>query len=844
MKILVTTFSIALLSISLANAEDPGLKPMSDTSLRFGSGSLPLETFGQSALGACSNNLIVPTVNIFSLNMSVMKPMGVFTCMGSRYSLGPRFTSTSCQKLVSCRQSIENGGAEVEKATKVLNEIIARDYIKNSIVMNGDDMERLEVLTKFAQKKYDKNLGAQCLSRFQSEGNSKCDLDLVENAFEERQKNCSFGIGCYSNTNIELNLDNYEKFKKDNPSKYGKFTKEYFKYRTEKTVDLKMDEDEKRVKSLASLAGSAEYKKAKNDQKINLIINTIGKDLHGRLKDPIIGYEFGNDNPSNPKNADKFKELIKLMDSKGTSKDIEKDFSASFDNYRKKRAEAILGGANICSKTNTLLQICSDATKIAKGEKVRKDSQVIEHLTSMTTEKGIDFIHLKDILGTKFDEEDYDNLLNAKRCVAFGYVDEWGNALSQQDTSSSVASTVTGGEGRTPSESRGEREPEVGPVGDSAPSKKGESASDASGKISSNSPVDSKGEALPLDSQSSSEDLGQDSAKDLAHAPQAQVPSAFNDMFSNTSNFDSFGPKAKVKADEVVDKVEDAPVNTGTTASQDRMNEYLMKKLAAAEENLEKLKADAEEAEEDRAKQKKVDEEAALIKDLKGQISDLKTQSAKNNEKRVAEAAAQASEQSRAASVNNSHSYNSGSSVITTRGDAPAAKAQAAESYEAKASAASAPQSSSSRSGSSAILSSTSNSDGSRTTTLGSGLVVTTVDGMTTEKAQQTISNRILELNGIPFYIEEGGMVKEIIAVVKDGKVLLDENGQPIFEKIVKGKVGDKKFAAKVKDKKDRAPAAITDAADLKRDQEEKLKRERAEYLKLKNLTNGALKKK
>lgn len=120
-------------------------------------------------------------------------------------------------------------------------------------------------------------------------------------------------------------------------------------------------------------------------------------------------------------------------------------------------------------------------------------------------------------------------------------------------------------------------------------------------------------------------------------------------------------------------------------------------------------------------------------------------------------------------------------------------------------------------------------------------MMITAIDGMSSEKAAQTISNRILELNGTPFFIEEGGMVKEIIAVIKDGKVLLDEKGNPIYEKIVKGKVGDKKFA-KLKDKA-RAPAAITDAADLKRDQEEKLKRERAEYLKLKNLTNGIIKK-
>ena len=119
---------------------------------------------------------------------------------------------------------------------------------------------------------------------------------------------------------------------------------------------------------------------------------------------------------------------------------------------------------------------------------------------------------------------------------------------------------------------------------------------------------------------------------------------------------------------------------------------------------------------------------------------------------------------------------------------------------------------------------------------------ITAVDGMSAEKVTQTISSRIIELKGIPFYIEEGGMVKEIIPVLKDGVVQLDENGNPLYEKIVKGKATDKKFA-KVKES-GRAPAAITSTADLKRDQEDKLKRERAEYIKLKDLTNGVLKKK
>ena len=84
-------------------------------------------------------------------------------------------------------------------------------------------------------------------------------------------------------------------------------------------------------------------------------------------------------------------------------------------------------------------------------------------------------------------------------------------------------------------------------------------------------------------------------------------------------------------------------------------------------------------------------------------------------------------------------------------------------------------------------------------------------------------------------------MVKEIIPIVKDGKVLVDDKGKPLFEKIVKGKVGDKKFAAVDANPNGgtRAPSSITTPADLSRDQEDQMKRERARYLKLKQITDG-----
>lgn len=120
-----------------------------------------------------------------------------------------------------------------------------------------------------------------------------------------------------------------------------------------------------------------------------------------------------------------------------------------------------------------------------------------------------------------------------------------------------------------------------------------------------------------------------------------------------------------------------------------------------------------------------------------------------------------------------------------------------------------------------------------------SGLVLTRVDGMSSEAVVETINSKIVENQGQPFLIEEGGFVKEIIPVLKDGKIVLDGKGKPVFEKVIKGKVAD----MKAKGAK-RAPASVGNSADLRRQEEERVKKEydRMKYKKLKELTGEAVK--
>ncbi len=105
----------------------------------------------------------------------------------------------------------------------------------------------------------------------------------------------------------------------------------------------------------------------------------------------------------------------------------------------------------------------------------------------------------------------------------------------------------------------------------------------------------------------------------------------------------------------------------------------------------------------------------------------------------------------------------------------------------------------------------------------GAGAVVLTgLDGAGSSKISESINKMIFAEAGKPFYIEEGGYVKEIIPVIVDGEIVKGEDGAPIYKTVIKGKVGEFKIDSKgLKNKKDQV-AKSTSPADVKRSDEER----------------------
>ena len=115
-------------------------------------------------------------------------------------------------------------------------------------------------------------------------------------------------------------------------------------------------------------------------------------------------------------------------------------------------------------------------------------------------------------------------------------------------------------------------------------------------------------------------------------------------------------------------------------------------------------------------------------------------------------------------------------------------------------------------------------------------VVLTGLDGASTTKITESINKMIIAEAGKPFYIEEGGFVKEIIPEIVNGVIVKGEDGAPIYKTVIKGKIGEFKIDSKgLKIKKDQISKSNS-AADVKRQDEEKSRAEVIRYRELQEL--------
>lgn len=573
---------------------------------------------------------------------------------------------------------------------------------------------------------------------------------------------------------------------------------EYLNFKIDQKTKQNLEKDDEQVENLAEYITSDAFKSLSDEEKKDSFLNKLK--TNGEITDPVFAVVFNNKNKIYEMDKTEIgKQLVGLIKSKDMKAE---NFIKKFNGLRKSSASALLQGSRTCSNVSSFEKACQriddfKSNNNAKISQEKADSFLmnLDAKNIKTVKDEINALLEKNGESHRMDDEDVKVILNAEKCDSFSV--QATNASSSEDVFDVVGETI-----------RIKRDQIVtGEIFNGDETVISTPEADFFGPIdmSKNKMETEENQALSPSSNVNSNEFYERVA--LANEKKNEKEKASAEGENNSSSSGAQGDKKLTEAE---------------------------RKLAEAEENLKRLKIETQNAEESRARQKKIDEEEALVFDLKKQISDLKNEVKKTKEDLLKKENLKENPSEEHQVFANQNIKKEGirtSDFFPTDGNKNSVgrNSQGISSFEN--------DKPSEKVGG---VRQTIENPATSSESLRKPVNLESRDGIlltsTSSIKNETIANKILEMKGAPFLIEEGNMIKEIITVLKDGKIVFDKDGNPLFEKIVKGK----KVAKKVNDSKsERLPGSVTTLPDLRRLEEEAEKKMR--YLDLLNLTKKVL---
>lgn len=795
-----------------------------------------------------------------------------------------RFSKSNCALISECSEMKMNNKKAGILSFFTIPKYIAEDYIGLRLETNIIKMQKIETVRKFAEQKFGKAVANSCKTRLdQSMVSTKCEASHMDSGFERMLQYCNPMMSyCFNSRNMPENQKDYKTFMstyKPASEKESSFMA-YLNSKTNTAANDSLGNENELLSNLTELIGSKENSSAKIQSVFTLLNDYEAK---GKL-DPILSFVNNgvSVNPVNIKKSPHYAFFQQLVTANSNSAAIRK----ALDKYRLDQTREILGQE--CEVTPTFNSICEEATNLANSKKVffMSPESTAKHLKDSEDKDKQRFELLRDLFPDNIlNFKDYTVVMDAQRCKAFRFGNDFGSesesynqfldiggtsdyfalpSSSLMPAKNGLGSGLYGNSWQNTRNLYGastmEERLKAEDVKKVAPDETGlaaskllvpKAATDAAigdtkalsktGDVASEGKIEKVGEG--------SGTLSGTMAEGLKSSLTTSGASSFNNFYNGNSALkDSYAEKVdhSLNANSKFDISDRKSAGLQGNAMSDKISE-LTRRLNASEENLEKIKAEKEAAETEKEHQRKIEEENKTIAELKSQINTFKE--SKIESSAIVEKSTKVESETDKGPATSLGGVKPAQTEVETQSaesNRPAAAAAAVARSQGTASGFNGSSAGVANEASSGAISrlgasgSASNSVDSK-----SNLVLTKMDGLTSEKASEKIFEKIYELEGVPFFIEVGGVVKEIVPKLVNDRVVKDELGNPIYATIVVGKAG----TAAVQQKKSkalakRAPASISTPADLRADQEEKLKYEHVQYLKLKQLTNGILNKK
>jgi hypothetical protein len=705
------------------------------------------------------------------------------------------YSKQYCEKVAKCGNTKLQASAIKEYSTF---ENLALFDLQTILDKALTKMERIERVKRFAELAGMKDI-PNCKARFESNNNSvKCAerfktalTDIVESVAEVNKDAKSDDSQYYYHDYV---------YKKRNttPNSFN----EYFNARVAHTNEFVLkNQDESNLEAISIILSDTATTQEEKEKKYHDFLHS--QDIKGRL-DPILSFQ--NDQLFNIAHKDLLKQVF-------SQKDISKnDIKEKLIDYRKTRMREILSSPRTCDGRLTYDNLCKRGDLISTGVKVPKNiEEAKENISSENSSPQSQNVLLRAIHKKYFatnPEPDFESariILEASRCTSYSF----NTSVPKEDIDLYYALKVAPKARIVPVDKDGnaiddfENAPRAIPVEENT-----SIASDSSGP-----------------SSVTEEDIPKASVvEDFQPSSQMSTPAAIRPISSISETLDS-DEASRIETQ----KATDAVITSGSSKEIDKRLSDLTKRLEEANARISQMASEKAKNEATAVKDQKIQEENKVIEELRSQIAELKK---KKETDQTQSTAAVITPYKKPESNNNSSDSFGGSSTNTNK-KAPAENKNflPTERITSQASVGPSRSPSSINSNKQVVL----DSSGKKT-------IEVIIDSSQLEKGvtlTEAILQKITGLNGESFYIEEGGMLKQIIPILdENGKVVLDKEGKPTYEKVTKGKTSEK--LAK-KDKKDEVIPlpAITTKADLQRNQDELLGR--SVYQEIQKITNEVL---
>lgn len=701
-----------------------------------------------------------------------------------------------------------------------IGEAVGQRYAEKAIDSELKNIEETKLLRKYAEK-----IGVNVAGSKQCEDKhlkGTCSPEEIDGIIYNKQKACGISskINCYN-----LDDNDYKNIEVAEGQKEIKYDLFLDKITENKAVDL-MTHEMNVGNEIADLFLEKDKKKTtKPAMKLTLAqLKEKLTSINGQKKlDPVLAYVLKDDS----RLIQFYKKMEEMFKSQKTP--TQAYFKDAIAAYRKETLENIFSDSS-CSEKSSLKKICELKHSLANSKKNQiplMSSSEISNYFQDGDDFDRDFETYKSTSMFKVidNSNEYAAMIKGYRCFMFKY--DFSKVKKRQvSTCGGITSIPT-----SPEES-------VYSLGSANNSSSTENNSNGPDKNAVERD-DSKISIGNLNLENAKNDELKVAADQVESAKTLDLNKAMTDTMNNNfgNTFNQENPIANNSHSEMNQPIPVTPADSESKNEkspaailEEKLRE-LTNKIAAAEQSLDKIKSGKKDEETRTSNGQSQDE---MAKSLEAQIKQLKADLAAAKSK--APVVVEKTEPVIARNIASVAAPSIATSRDTTEerrnfANDPVTKHEATR--ESSRSYGDGP-------GTGASASTSSNfNQASVAQNRSSGLVLTKVDGLSSEAAMEAISTKIAEMAGQPFLIEEGGYVKEIVPVIKDGKIVFDNKGKPVFEKIIKGKVADLKF----KNAK-RAPASISSQAELRKVEEAKVKAEseRLKYKNLRELTDEAVK--